>query len=99
MKEQLSLKIKNINATEFRYPKWVSNLAFLVDLTSHLNKLNLQLQGEKQLIHDMWGHILAFETKLRLRECQLEKENYAHFPILEESKLNSNTAFVNVIRN
>ena len=35
---------KNINVTEFRNPEWASNLAFLVDLTSHLNKLNLQLQ-------------------------------------------------------
>ncbi|XP_076810261.1 general transcription factor II-I repeat domain-containing protein 2A-like [Clavelina lepadiformis] len=80
------LENTSINATEFRNPEWVSNLAFLVDLTSHLNKLNLQLQGKKQLIHEMWRHILAFETKLRLWECQLDKENYVHFPILEESK-------------
>ncbi|XP_076811749.1 general transcription factor II-I repeat domain-containing protein 2A-like [Clavelina lepadiformis] len=83
------LENKSINATEFRNPEWVSNLAFLVDLTSHLNKLNLQLQGKKQLIHEMWKHIFAFETKLRLWECQLDKENYVHFPILEESKPNS----------
>ena len=63
------LENKNINATEFRNPEWVYNLAFLVDLTSHLNKLNLQLQGKKQLIHEMWKYILAFETKLRLWEC------------------------------
>ena len=31
------LENKNINATEFRNPEWVSNLAFLVNLTSHLN--------------------------------------------------------------
>ena len=37
------LKQKNINAAEFRDQKWVCNLAFLVDVTSHLNKLNLQL--------------------------------------------------------
>ena len=40
-----------------------------------------------------------FETKLRLWECQLDKENYVHFPTLEESKPTSNTAFVTVIRN
>ena len=38
------LENKSMNATEFRNPEWVSNLAFLVDLTSHLNKLNLLLQ-------------------------------------------------------
>ena len=45
------------------------------------------------------GGILAFETKLRLWECQLDKENYVHFPTLEKSKCTSNTAFVTVIRN
>ena len=34
---------KNINATEFRNPEWLSNFAFLFDLTSYPNKLNLQL--------------------------------------------------------
>ena len=47
----------------------------------------------------MWKYVLAFETKLRLWECQLDKENYVHFPTLEESKPTRNTAFVTVIRN
>ena len=62
------LEQKNINAAEFRNQKWVCNLAFLVDVTSHLNKLNLQLQGKQQLIHKMWSYICAFTTKLRLWE-------------------------------
>ena len=45
------LENKNINATEFRNPEWVFNLAFQVDLTSHLNKLNFQPQRKKQLKH------------------------------------------------
>jgi hypothetical protein len=92
------LESKNLNATEFRDLKWLSRLAFLVDLTSHLNHLNLQLQGKDQLIHDMWRHITAFEIKLRLWECQLEKSNYAHFPTLEETKPTNSNIFVNVIR-
>ena len=47
----------------------------------------------------MWKCTLAFETKLRLWECQLDKESYVHFPTLEESKPTSNSAFVTVIRN
>lgn len=92
------LESKNLNATEFRDPKWLSRLAFLVDLTSHLNHLNLQLQGKNQLIHDMWRHITAFETKLRLWECQLENSNYSHFPKLAEIKPANSSMFVNVIR-
>ena len=87
-----------MNATEFCNPEWVSNFAFLVDLTSHLNKLNLQLQEKNQLIHEMWRYIFAFKTKLQLWECQLDKANYVHFPALVESKPTSRTAFVTVIR-
>ena len=92
------LEQKNINAAEFRDQKWVCNLAFLVDVTSHLNKLNLKLQGKQQLIHKMWSYIRAFTTKLRLWEGQLESGNYAHFPILQENKPTSSTPFVSVIQ-
>jgi hypothetical protein len=40
--------------------------AFLVDMTQHLNDLNLQLQGRNQLANDIFAHIKAFEVKLRL---------------------------------
>ena len=47
----------------------------------------------------MWKYILAFDAKLRLCECQLDKEIYVLFPTLEESKLTSNTGLITVIRN
>ena len=89
---------KNINATEFRNQEWVSNLAFLVNLTSHLDYLNLQLQGKLQLIHEMWSYVRAFETKLRLWKIQLGNANYAHFATLQENKPMSTTLFVSMIR-
>ena len=49
------LEQKNINAAEFHDQKWDCNLAFLVDVMSHWNKLNRQLQGKQQLIHKMWS--------------------------------------------
>ena len=64
-----------------------------------MNKLNLQLQGKQQLIHEMWKYIRAFTTKLRLWEGQLESGNYAHFRTLQENKAASSTPFVSVIRN
>ncbi len=30
---------------------WLMDLAFVVDITSHLNELNLQLQGKNQTIN------------------------------------------------
>ena len=92
------LEQKNLNASEFRDQKWICNLAFLVDVTSHLNKLNLQLQGKCQLIHDMWGHIRSFTTKLRLWESQLESGNYAHFPILQQHHPFYSDQFVSVVQ-
>ena len=46
LREKIAAFLENINmnATEFGNQKWVSNLAFLVDLTSHLKNLNMQLR-------------------------------------------------------
>ena len=70
-----------------------------MDLTTHLNKLNLQLQEKNQQIHEMWRHILTFETKLQLWECELQKANYVPLPALAEGKPATNTEFVIVIQN
>ena len=85
---------KNTNATGFSNQEWVPKLAFLIDLTSHLDNLNLQLQ----LIHEMWSYVRAFETKLRLWGIHLVNANYAHFATLQENKPMSTTLFVSVIR-
>ena len=89
---------KNINATKFRNQELVPNLAFLVNLISHLDNLNLQLQGKLQLIHEMWSYVRAFETKLRIWKIQLGNANYAHFATLQENKPMSTTLFVSMIR-
>jgi hypothetical protein len=39
---------------------FVRSLAFLADLTSHLNVLNLKLQGKGQNISHLVGHIEGF---------------------------------------
>ena len=59
--------------------KWLTNLAFLADFTSHMNKLNLQLQEKGQFINRMYDCITAFVNKLRLWETQLINSNFAHF--------------------
>ena len=57
--------------TVFQNFDCLSSLPILVNFTSHLNKLNLQFQKNKQFIHDMLNHSLTFETKLRLWEFQI----------------------------
>lgn len=60
--------------------KHLCEMAFLCDIKSHLNVMNLQLQGQGRVISDMYGTVKAFKTKLSLWETQMRKENFSHFP-------------------
>nr|WPK86729.1 NLRC3-like protein 86 [Sebastes schlegelii] len=80
------LKEKDRPLHELSDPLWLADLAFLVDLTGHLNTLNKSLQGQDQLVPQLYTHIKAFCVKLRLFETQLRNFNVAHFPMLSEIK-------------
>ena len=45
---------------------WLNDLAFLVDITSHLNSLNARLQGKDKLFTNLCDDISAFKMKLHL---------------------------------
>ncbi|XP_056642605.1 general transcription factor II-I repeat domain-containing protein 2A-like [Diorhabda sublineata] len=62
------IKIKDKPLSELSDPKWICDLAFLVDLTGYLNDLNLKLQKQGQLVNDLDNHLKAFQIKLRLWE-------------------------------
>ncbi|KAJ8018177.1 General transcription factor II-I repeat domain-containing protein 2 [Holothuria leucospilota] len=51
---------------ELQDPKWLTDFAFLVDITAHLNELNTKLQKREQVIHELYSHIKSFQNKLRL---------------------------------
>ena len=76
---------------------WLTDLAFLTDFTSHMNKLNLQLQEKGQFINRMYDCITAFVNKLRLWETQLINSNFAHFPNLGLCKPANSDKYVSVI--
>ena len=80
------LKAKNQHVDELTDPQWLADLAFLVDLTGHLNALNRTFKGKDQLVSQLYGHLKAFCLKLRLFEKQLINFNVAHFPTLSEIK-------------
>lgn len=61
----------------------VTKLCFLGDMFSHINDLNLALQGKGKLICDMWEKIKAFQRKLKLFENDLNSKELIHFPLLK----------------
>ncbi|KAK3889500.1 hypothetical protein Pcinc_006472 [Petrolisthes cinctipes] len=69
------LKTKNGKQVSsfFSDPEWLLDLAFLVDITQHLNSLNTRLQGNDQLITEFMNHVKSFQNKLVLFQKQLEK--------------------------
>ena len=73
-------KEKQRNVTELKNPVWLFDLAFLVDITNHLNVLNTRLQGKNQLISQLYAHVSSFQCKLTLFRSQLNSGNCNHFP-------------------
>jgi len=65
---------------------WIADLAFLVDITKHLNALNISLQGQKAVVSELYSHIKAFKTKLQLFQRHLSQTEpcTTHFPALRD---------------
>lgn len=68
----------------------VKDLAFLVDITTHLNVLNVQLQGKNKVITNMCDSIQSFTMKLKLWETQLVSNNLVHFSTLKQVSTENN---------
>jgi hypothetical protein len=59
------------------------SLAYLEGIFSHLNDLNIPLQGSEVTVLDANEEIAAFQQKLALWKRRVAKDNYANFPSLE----------------
>ena len=62
----LEFNEKSDEFPELRDQNWLCDFAFAVDVFSHLNELNVKLQGKDQFVHDMYKHVTAFKSKLVL---------------------------------
>ena len=51
---------------EMEDENWMYDLAFLVNVTMHLNDLNTKLQQNGQFANELYGYIKAFQNKLSL---------------------------------
>ncbi|CAM5133327.1 unnamed protein product [Natator depressus] len=76
------MKMKNKEVPQLADSTFICNLAFLTDVTDHLNALNWKLQGRKQVITQMYDGVKSFKVKLTLWGKQLTAGNLVHFSTL-----------------
>ncbi|KAJ3588231.1 hypothetical protein NHX12_011825 [Muraenolepis orangiensis] len=69
---------------ELEDEKWVVKLMFLTDITGHLNKLNLKLQGAGQTVLDMFDTWKAFVGKLAIFSGDVATSTFRYFSHLRE---------------
>ncbi|RXN32926.1 SCAN domain-containing 3-like isoform X2 [Labeo rohita] len=63
--------------------KHMDNVAFLVDITSHLNELNIRLQGKDNSVCELMTAVRSFQKKLEVFKEDLQAD-CAHFPTVQE---------------
>ncbi len=86
MKLEQFLAEKGQPMHELPNPVWLADLAFLVDITKHLNARNTNLHGKDAAVSQLYAHIKAFGSNLQLSERHLSqtKPIISHFPALRE---------------
>lgn len=77
---------------------WLRDLAFLVDITNHLNILNISLQRHSQVVTQMYGTVCSFLAKLSLWETHLAVNNLARFPTLKSVSRNESDGLIYILR-
>ena len=70
---------------KLRDPEFLCDMAFLTDITSHLNSLNQKLQGKGQNVSDLYAHMNGFQRKLALfKDSFARNPTLLHFPSCQE---------------
>ncbi|XP_065147064.1 SCAN domain-containing protein 3-like [Paramisgurnus dabryanus] len=75
----------------------MDTLAFLVDITGHLNDLNLKLQGKDNSVCDLVAAVQSFQRKLDILKMDLEQD-CTHFPSMKEIQDSNITAHSDFIQ-
>ena len=80
---------KNQKAPELKCYQWLCDLYILNDITSHLNELNLRLQGAGKFFLSLYNHVKAFQKQLEFLQKQLKTGHLSHFTskkLIEEDR-------------
>ncbi|XP_042221907.1 zinc finger BED domain-containing protein 5-like [Homarus americanus] len=73
---------KHALASRLSEPRWLLQLAYLADIFSELNLLNMSMQGRDETYVTLSEKLKAFKAKLRLWKGKIEQGNAASFPLL-----------------
>lgn len=72
------LEAKNKVFSELNDPIWIWKAGILCDLMSHLNELNIRLQGKMKIISNTYADVNVFKQKLMLFKQQVAERNFTH---------------------
>lgn len=87
-----------LDVPELDDPKWIIDLAFLVDIRQELNTLNLQLQGPGQLITTAYESVKT-EIVENSTVCNKPHHFAAGRSLVEEGAAFSSDEYVSAIEN
>ncbi|XP_073537619.1 protein FAM200C-like [Phyllobates terribilis] len=85
------LEMKNVEHPELANTEWLLKFFYLVDMTEHLNQLNVKMQGVGNTVLSLLQALFAFDNKLELFIADIETGRLLHFEKLGEFK-DSSTA-------
>ncbi|XP_072262903.1 general transcription factor II-I repeat domain-containing protein 2A-like [Pyxicephalus adspersus] len=80
------LEMKNVEHPELANTEWLLKFYYLVDMTEHLNQLNVKMQGVGNTVLSLQQAVFAFENKLELFIADIETGRLLHFEKLGEFK-------------
>ena len=86
LRKEVSAFLKNKNrkySNRFDNEEFFLGLAYLVDIFSHLNEMNLSIQGFGVTVMEAFKKIKGFHDKLSLWKKRLETKNYSNFSMFE----------------
>ena len=64
---------------EFDNESVLNDLAFLADVTGHLDQVNTKLHGANQIVSHVYDRVRIFARKLVMFCSQLERFDFLHF--------------------
>uniref|UniRef100_A0A3Q3G864 HAT C-terminal dimerisation domain-containing protein n=1 Tax=Kryptolebias marmoratus TaxID=37003 RepID=A0A3Q3G864_KRYMA len=83
---QTFLEMKNIEHPELANTEWLLKVFYLVDMSEHLNQLNVTMQDVGNTVLSLQQAVSAFENKLELFIVDIKTGRLLHFEKLREFK-------------